>query len=67
MATDTLAELLGFSGSWLVAVSLDLEWGYQCWVITPERQVHTDGEFYVNSRVALEAGRFLVENSLEVE
>ncbi|KAI9129516.1 hypothetical protein [Acaryochloris sp. CCMEE 5410] len=67
MATDTLAELLGFSGGWLVGVSLDLEWGYQCWVITPERQVHTDGEFYVNSRVALEAGRFLVENSLEVE
>ncbi|ABW32133.1 hypothetical protein [Acaryochloris marina] len=67
MATDTLAELLGFSGGWLVGVSLDLEWGYQCWVITPERQVHTDGEFYVHSRVALEAGRFLVENSLEVE
>lgn len=67
MATNTLAELLGFSGGWLVGVSLELEWGYQCWVITPERQVHTDGEFYENSRLALEAGRFLVEHSLEVE
>jgi len=67
MATNTLAELLGFSGGWLVGASLELEWGYQCWVITPERQVHTDGEFYENSRLALEAGRFLVEHSLEVE
>ena len=67
MAIDTLTELIGFPGGWLVGVSYALEWGYQCWVITPEWQVHTDGEFYESSLVALGAGRFLVEHSLEVE
>ena len=67
MVIDTLTELVGFPGGWLVGVSFDLEWGYQCWVITPEKQVHTDGEFYKSGLVALGAGRFLVEHSLEVE
>ena len=67
MTIDTLAELIGFSGGWLVGVSYALGWGYQCWVITPERQVHTDGEYYESHLVALAAARFLVEHSLEVE
>ncbi|WP_299402408.1 hypothetical protein [Acaryochloris sp. IP29b_bin.148] len=67
MAIDTLAELVGFPRGWLVGVSLDLEWDYQCWIVTPEKQVHTDGKFYESSPMALEAGRFLVEHSLEVE
>lgn len=67
MVIEMLAELVGFPGGWLVGVSYALEWGYQCWVITPESQVHTDGEFYESSLDALGAGRFLVEHSLEVE
>lgn len=67
MAIETLTDLVGFPDGWLVGVSFSLEWGYQCWVITPERQVYTDGEFYESSFVALSAGRFLVEHSLEVE
>ena len=67
MAIDTLVELIRFPGDWLVGVSHTLDWGYQCWVITPERQVHTDGEYYENHLMALAAGRFLVEHSLEVE
>ncbi|NJK40721.1 MAG: hypothetical protein HC934_03965 [Acaryochloridaceae cyanobacterium SU_2_1] len=67
MAIDTMVELVGFPGGWLVGVSHALDWGYQCWVITPEQQVYTDGEYYLCSLVALGAGRFLVEHSLEVE
>ncbi|WP_261891864.1 hypothetical protein [Acaryochloris marina] len=67
MAIETLTDLVGFPDGWLVGVSFSLEWGYQCWVITPERQVYTDGEFYESSFVALSVGRFLVEHSLEVE
>ncbi|KAI9135472.1 hypothetical protein [Acaryochloris sp. CCMEE 5410] len=64
---DTLAELIGFTGNWLVGVSFTLDQGYQCWVITPERQVYTDGEYYESHLMALAAGRYLVEQSLEVE
>lgn len=67
MAIDTLIELVGFPGDWLVGVSYGLDWGYQCWVITPERQVFTDGEYYESHQAALAAGCFLVEHSLEVE
>jgi hypothetical protein len=67
MAIDTLAELVGFPGGWIVGVSYALEWGYRCWVVTPELTVLTDGEFYESSLGALRAGRFLVEHSLEVE
>lgn len=67
MASEILAELIGFTGDWLVGVSYTLDGGYQCWVITPERQVHTDGEYYESQLMALAAGRFLVEHSLEVE
>ena len=64
---ETLTELIGFMGDWLVGVSYVLDRGYQCWVITPERQVHTDGEYYESHLMALAAGRYLVEHSLEVE
>ncbi|ABW29996.1 hypothetical protein [Acaryochloris marina] len=67
MAIDSLTDLVGFPGGWLIGVSYALEWGYQCWVITPEHQVHTDGEFYESNLGALSAGRFLVEHSLEVD
>lgn len=67
MAIDSITDLVGFPGGWLVGVSYGLEWGYQCWVITPEGQVHTDGEFYESNLGALWAGRFLVEHSLEVD
>jgi len=67
MVIDTLVELVGFPDDWLVAVSHILNGGYQCWVITPEQQAYTDGEYYESHLAALAAGRFLVEHSLEVE
>lgn len=67
MVTDSLTELISFPGGWLVGVTYVLGWGYQPWVVTPEKQVYTDGEYYLCSLVALGAARFLVEHSLEVE
>lgn len=63
MDKGRLIEIVAFPG-WIVAVSRSWH-GYRCWVITPELVVLNDGELYESARLALGAGRALVELSFE--
>lgn len=63
MNEGKLIEIVAFAG-WVVAVSRHWEL-YRCWVITPELVVLNDGELYESARLALAAGRALVELSFE--
>jgi hypothetical protein len=49
---------------WIVGVSRTHSLDYQCWVMTPELMVLNDGESYGTSTEAMDAGRSLVEHSL---
>ena len=65
MEQGKLIQVCAFPG-WIVAVSYTQPLGYHCWVMTPELIVLNDGEIYPTSAEAMEAGRFLVEHSLEL-
>ena len=58
-----LTDVVAFPG-WVLGVSLGFA-GYRCWIMTPELVVLNDGEVYPTSQDAMDAGRALVELSLE--
>ena len=65
MDQGKIIQVSAFPG-WIVLVSYVPYLGYQCWVMTPELIVLNDGEVYLNSCAAMDAGRSLVEHSLDL-
>lgn len=64
MTRNRLVHVSLFPG-WIVSVTQRSALGYQCWVVTPELVVLSDGELYSSDLKALAAGRMLVELSME--
>lgn len=53
---------------WIICVTYRQSLGYQCWVVTPDHVVLSDGEQYTTSSKALATGRWFIQQSLiEIE
>ncbi|MEB3269327.1 MAG: hypothetical protein VKJ09_12360 [Leptolyngbya sp.] len=46
---------------WVIGVSQVGDRGYQCWLLTEQLAVLSDGAFYSTSLAALTAGRVFIE------
>ena len=66
MLTEQLIYCVAYPG-WIVGVSRHGPQWFHCWIINPELAVLTDGECHPSGDDALDAGRFLVEHSLEID
>jgi hypothetical protein len=62
MKKESIAQVSTFPG-WIIGVSCSEAQVYRCWIITPDLQVFSDGEFYETSSAAMASGRYFVERN----
>jgi hypothetical protein len=63
MKKESIAQVSTFPG-WIIGVSCSEALVYRCWIIAPDLQVYSDGEFYETCSAAMAFGRQFVERNL---